>query len=228
VRDTVAINTAIAAAVTAGGRTVYFPAASACYLTSSQITIDLSAITTRLQGRVHLLGEGQARSCIRNPTFNGVLIKYTGNVSALESEFVVQGLRIVGAENPSAIIAGSIGLQINKAAYFKLDDVAIERVDLGFDATDVDQSMFEASQIRRNNGGMRFNGGSTITSTNSIAFFSTIVSNNATYGLQVQNPNSFSWYGGGIFYNGSIACGGVLSNCYGIRLSNAGDGYGTI
>jgi hypothetical protein len=224
--DTTSINNAIAAAITAGGGTVYFPASTACYKTTNQLTVDLSAITTRFQGKIQLLGDGQGRSCIINTTFTGIFIKYTGNASALESDFMVKGLRIVG--NASAINAGSIGLQINKAAFFHIDDVDIEALDLAFDATDVEQSEFLRSQFRFNNGGLRFNGASTITSTNSIAFYSTTVSNNATFGLQVTNPNSLSWYGGSIQYNGSTACGGTTTNCYGIRLVDPGDGYGTV
>lgn len=219
--DTVAINNAIAAAVLAGG-TVYFPTSTACYKTSNQITIDRSAITVRYQGTIQMLGDGQARSCIQNTTFAGVFVKYLGNALSLESDLVIRGLRITGGNT-----SGSIGLQINKAAFVKLDDVAIEGLDLGFDATDIDQSGFYHSQFRFNNGGMRFNLATTVTSPNSIAFFDTFVTNNTTFGIQAVSPNSFSFFGGSISYNGTVACGGVIANCYGARLTELGNGYAT-
>jgi microcystin-dependent protein len=220
--DTTSINNTILAAISAGGKEVRFPASTGCYLTSSTLSIDLSAITTRFQGKLHLTGDGQSRSCIQNNS-GGTIIKYLGNVSSLESDFIVKGLRIIGNST-----VGSIGLQVQKAAYFSMSDVAIEILDLGFDATDVDQSLFINSQIRFNVGGMRFNPASSVTSANSMTFVSMTVANNSIYGVQAVNPNAWAWYGGSIQYNGTTACGGTPANCYGIILSDAGDGYGNI
>jgi hypothetical protein len=224
--DTAAINNTISFAIAHGGGTVYFPASTGCYKTSNGIIIDYTALSTRYQGKIHLVGDGRARSCIQNTTFTGVFINYTGNPVALESDFVIQGLRItgvVGAPN-----AGSVGLRVTKAAYFTMRDVAIEGLDLGFDATDVDQSSFYDSQVRLNNGGVNFNTASSITSPNSIAFFSTTITNNANWGITVVSPNAWLFSGGSIQYNGTTACGGTLTNCYGIRMVDAGTGYGTV
>ncbi len=222
--DTIAINAAIAAAVVAGD-TVFFPTSTGCYKVSGTLLIDRSAITTRFQGMVHLVGEGQSRSCIFTTAGTVPLIEYRGSTAVLESDFVMENLRLTGNG------ASGTGIKVTRAAFVKLDNVRVEAFEYGFDGTDMDQSAFYHSQFTWNTKGVRFNASATIggTSANSIQFFDVSIGNNTQWGLEITHANAFAMIGGTIQYNGDTTCGGtgVLTNCFGAHFIDAGDGYGT-
>lgn len=223
--DGVAIQAAITAAIAKGGGEVRIPASTGCYITTDHpLLVDLSGISTRYQGRIHIVGEGQSRSCIQNTTGAGII--FTGKSSNSEVDFLVKDLRLQGTVG--AVQAGSIGLQVKFAAYVRVEGVAVEGFDLGFDGTDFEQSTFSHSLFSYNTGGMQFNAATTTTSPNSINFISTTVSHNTVYGVVAVTPNSFNWFGGSIQYNGTLTCGGTLANCWGMRLFDTGNGYGTV
>src|SRR5207253_2994830 len=123
------------------------------YKTVGQVLMDLSAIDTRFQGVVWLIGEGPGGVVIKNTTLNDAIIKYVGDVTQTESYARISGIRVLGNN-----IADSIGIQIDNAAYLNLDHVWVEGVELGFDATDYEQSHISNCNFRWNIGGMRFNG----------------------------------------------------------------------
>lgn len=210
------LNSDIAQLIAAGGGTLQLP--KGIYDTSGTlILVDLSAITTRFQGRIIIEGEGVG-SIIRNNS--GSCFKFLGRASNPEAYFELRNIRFQGNN-----VATSTGVELNKGALIDLRNVVIESFDLGLDATDVDQIGIYDSEIRFNAGGVRINAAVSVTDANSWTFVNSSVGNNSVYGLQVTNANAFSWFGGTIQYNGVIGGG---SGQYGILMSDTGSGYGTV
>lgn len=217
--DTAAIQAAVDALMLAGGGELHFPRGT--YLTTTQLLIDRSAVATRLAKLVCVTGEGPGASVISNTTLADAALKYQGATASDEAPFWISGIRITGGN-----VASSIGLQINAAAFVKIERVVVEGFAKNFDGTDIDQSEFHGCEFRWGERGMHFNGPSSITATNSIQLFNTTISNNSVYGLYALQANSFNMFGGSIQYCGTIGVAGE----YGAKFEDAGDGggYGTI
>jgi Pectate lyase superfamily protein len=222
--DTTAIQAAINAAIAAGDGTVYFPRASASYLTTAQLLIDVSGIAARFKGALLLIGDGPGASVISNTTLAGAALLHKGNTSQVEAYFSIENLRLTG--NTGGIVSGSFGLQLNVGAFIRLRNAVIEFFDLGLDAVDVEQISVVDCEIRYNNGGVRLDAAVSVTAANSWTFENTAISNNAVYGLQATNPNAFTYLGGSIQYNGTIA--GAAASQWGAKLIECGNGYGTV
>lgn len=183
----------------------------------TQIVVDLSAITTRVQDRIIIEGEGTG-TIIRNTS--GSCFKFLGRTSNPEAYFELRDIRFLGNNAPT-----STGVELNKAAFATLRNVTIEAFGIGLDATDVDQIGIYDSEIRFNVGGVRINAAVSVTDGNSWTFVNSCVGQNSVYGLQITNANAFTYIGGTIQYNGVIGGG---SGQYGILMSDTGvRGYGT-
>lgn len=220
--DTTAIQNCINALVAAGGGTLVFPAAPSCYITSSQLLIDVSAISSNFSGRIHLQGEGSHNTCIKNVSTSTAVLKFNGNASDPQAGLSIQGLRMLGGN-----VTGSIGFQTNVAAYVRLDDFYVDSFDIGWDATDTEQAGVLNSFFRFNTRGIRANTVSATTDPNGWTFINTVIANNSLWGMQITTGFNLAMYGGSIQFNGSIACGGTIANCWGLSVQNfSGDGIG--
>lgn len=220
--DTLALQACINRVIAAGGGGIEFSPSSSCAKTTAPIIIDRSAITVRYQKQIQFRGAGQGQSCISNTTSGAAVVSYLGNVASLESGLVLDNMRITGGN-----VVGSIGLQISKAAYALLNNASIEGMDYGIDATDVDQWEIHASQISFNKHGIRGNAAVSVTSANSWNFLNATIGNNSIYGIQITHANAFTFVGGTIQYNGTVSCSGTVTNCWGAKFIDSGDGYGT-
>lgn len=219
--DYTAIQEAINDLIDAGGGTLYFPAAPDGYLVNTaQLSINLSAVTTRYEDRVRLIGDGPASTLIKSTTLAVPLLAYVGRSDNVEAYLSIENLRFKGNS-----VASSVGISLSKAAYAELKNVVIESFELGMDNTDVEQISMYDCEIRFNVGGVRVNAGTGTTDPNSWTIVNTSVSNNSSYGWQVANANSFTFVGGSTQYNGTIGGG---SGQYGAKFTDTGTGYGTI
>lgn len=217
--DTAAIQSAINALLAAGGGTLYFPPGT--YKITGQLLIDLSANITRFGGRIHILGAGMPATCIK-ATGAFAAIRFKGAPTIYEAYFNVEGIRLEGP----ALLAGSFGIVADGAvAFCNLFDVCVEQFQIGIAATDMEQVGFYNCFVRFNQQGIVGNAASIATSPNSWSFYNTIVASNTLFGVQITNPNAFNWNGGSIQYNGYIGAGAAS---WGIKLIEAGDGYGTL
>jgi len=216
--DAAAINSAIAAVISAGGGEVFFPAGT--YKTDgTQLLIDLSALTTRFQGRIRLRGEGAA-SVISNATSAVAALKFLGRASNPEGYLSIQGLRFKGNN-----VSSSKGIEVSICAFGSFRDVIAESFDYGVDATDMEQVGFYDCEFRFNSHALRLNAAVSVTDPNSITFVNTAITNNTVYGALITHANAVDFFGGSIQYNGTIGGG---TGQYGITLSEAGSGYGTV
>lgn len=218
--DTAAIQAAFDAAVAAGGGIVFFPRATSFYKTIAKLTINVSALSTRYQGALWLMGEGPSLSLIKNTALADAIIEYTGNTAQVEAYVRVSGLRLLGNN-----VGSSVGLKVTAAAYVWIDHCTTEGLDFGFDATDIEQASFRDVNLRYNAHGCRFNGASSVTDANSILFDNCTIGNNTTYGALIIHANAVTFVGGSVQYNGTIGGG---TGQYGVKLSEAGTGYGTV
>ncbi len=224
--DTAAINTAIANAQASGGSNdIYFPSTgpTGCYKITSPILVNRTG-AGRYEKMIHLSGDGMGRSVIKQFTASTAGVYYRGNVAGgppngFESDFSIKDLRITG-------VGSGNGLDVAGASYFRMEGVAIEAFEYGFDGADVEQSWFYSSNIQWNTYGMRFYGPALqITASNSINFYSMTVGNNAKYGLSMDGANAFAMYGGSIQYNGDINCTtNTPTSCWGARFTDTGKG----
>lgn len=220
--DTTAIQNTINAVIAAGGGTVFFPAASVAYKTTTQIIVDLSAISTRYQGRIHLLGTNPSRSVISNTTLAGNILFIKGDSANPEGYCTVENLRLTGSK-----VVGSVGLQLSGGlAYLTLKNVYIEAFDYGIQATDVEQIGLYDTNVKFCNQGMLINAAGSTTDPNSWTFVNCAIANNTVYGIQATHANAFVFLGGSIQYNGTIAGSGSAQ--WGIKLIDCGTGYGTV
>lgn len=217
--DTAAIQSAINALIAAGGGTLYFPPGT--YKITGQLLIDLSANVTRFGGRIHILGAGMPATCIK-ATGAFAAIRFKGAPTIYEAYFNIEGIRLEGP----ALLAGSFGIVADGAvAFCNFFDVCVEQFQIGIAATDMEQVGFYNCFIRFNQQGIVGNAAYIATSPNSWSFYNTIVASNTLFGVQLTNPNAFNWNGGSVQYNGYIGTGGAS---WGIKLIEAGDGYGTV
>lgn len=199
--DSGAINAAIAAVIAAGGGVVRFPHKSAGYFCAFPLIANWSALSGRFNGRLVFKGEGAA-SFIKSQTLSVPLLHCIGGASNQEGYLRIEGLRFAGNG-----VAGSVGVQINNAAYVSISHCTIEGFDIGLDTTDVDQCTVQSSQFRWNSGGVRLNPAAGVTNPNSFDFLGCAFANNTTYGVQAGSPCSLNFYGGSVQYNGTIAGG---------------------
>ena len=188
--------------------------------TGNLLIADMSAISTRFQGCIIIEGDG-AGAVIRNT--GGSCFQFLGNSASPEVYFVLKNIRFTGVTG--APLAGSVGVELNVGAYVELDNCVLERFDLGLKTTDVDQIVISDSEIRFNNGGVLCNAGVSVTDPNSWTVVNSSISNNFTYGGQINNANSWASLGGSCQYNGSIGGG---TGQYGMFFADTGSGYGNV
>lgn len=217
--DTESIQDAIDAVMSAGGGALYFPAGT--YKTTGQLLIDLSANVQRFAGRIHLIGAGMPATCIKT-TGAYTAIRFKGAPTIYEAYFNIEGMRL---EGPS-LLAGSYGIVADGAvAFCNFKDLCIEQFQIGLACTDMEQIGVYNCFIRFNEQGIVGNAASIATSANSWSFYNTLVASNTLYGVSITNANALNWNGGSIQYNGYIGAG---ASGWGIKLVEAGDGYGTV
>ncbi len=221
--DSTAIQNAISAIIAAGGGTLTLKGGAVPYVCNSKVSIDLSAVSGRFVGDMQIKGLGPQGACLSSTTISTALLEYKGSITHDESYFHIENVRISGAG--ASPVSGSIGLSLIAGAWMSFDRVYIEGFDTGVSATDVDQIGWYNCNVRFNNKGMTINAASAVTSPNSWAFYNTLIAGNNTYGIYGLNVNSFNFFGGSIQGNGRIGGG---TGQYGIKLEEAGDGYGTI
>lgn len=218
--DTTAIQNALNFIKTQGGGALYFPATTGGYKITSGLTYNDSALSGRFTSRLRIFGDGSASTFI---TMSGVAanaLTITGNASFPEMYTHIEGIRITGNTT-----TGSIGLSLNVGAFCSTDDLVIEAMDYALDFTDVEQTLFQNSNFRWGNHGVRGNASVSVTSANSIVFLNCAIANNAVWGWQITNPNAVTFIGGSTQYNG--ATGGGATN-WGGNVIEAGNGYGTV
>jgi Pectate lyase superfamily protein len=219
--DSASINRAISEVIRSGGGTLFFPRAPDCYITSDQLLIDLSSIERLFWGRIQIIGEGSASTCIKNTTLTGSgILKFQGSRSNPQSYFALEGIRLMndGVTPP----VNSIGLETRILAFAALRDVFLEGFDLAWDAYDTEQVGIYDSYIRYNNRGVRANAATRTTNPNSWSYFNTAVSNNYMWGILHNTGFSLYYAGGTIQGNGRPGC----RDCWGISLQNLGYGAG--
>lgn len=159
-------------------------------------------------------GDGFA-SCISSSA--GVALDFTGHV---ESHLTLRNLRFQSDGTP-----GSIGIRMRGGAFNSFENVYIYKFDTGFDFADVDQTSYSNLIVRWCRTGGVIRPAINVTSANSHHFFGCTIGNNSVRGLEIHNPNSVSFFGGTVQYNGMVGAG---AGVYGIYVDEAGDGYGTV
>lgn len=216
--DTAAIQAAVNYVVNNNLGLLLFDAGQ--YLTTSQILVDQSAISSSRQlGRITLRGVGVASAIINKSSATSIL-KMLGNASNSEAYFAIEQLRLLGG-----LVTGSKGIEINIAAFGYMRGVVVEAFDYGFDGTDVEQFGIYDSNFRYSNQNMRFNGAVSVTDTNSILLSNVCIGNSNVYGLQVTHANNFKMVEGSIQYNGVVGGG---SGQFGAKFIESGTGYGIV
>lgn len=179
--------------------------------------IDLSAITTRMNGRFVIEGEGVA-TVIRTINANGIRILCAPTNS--EAYIELRNMKIVGS-----LSAGGIGLSLNAMAYFDLVNVIIEGFDFGLITHDVEQFTANGCNTRFCNAGASFDGVATVTDTNSVVLINCAFANCNIYGVLCIHANAYTMIGGSIQYCGYI---GGPSTTGGEFFQEAGTGYATV
>lgn len=215
--DTTAIQTCLTNLIAAGGGTLWFPAAPNCYITNATLTINLSAIASSYSGRIQIEGEGSGSTCIKNTTSATATLSLTGNASFPDNYFLIRGLRIVGNG-----VSGNSCLSLSIAAFTKLDDFYAYGCDTGLTTVDVDQIGISNSFFRFNNNGIIGNASVSVSGPNSWTLVNTAISNNNFSGMQITTGFALNILGGSIQFNGTIACGGTIANCFGLKVTNYG------
>lgn len=220
--DAVNLNKAIAAVIALGAGELWIPAGT-YKCDGTTIIANLSAISTRFQGRIVIRGDGAA-TVIQNTTSAAACFKFLGNTANSESYFELRNIRFKGAASSGAAIAGSKGVEIDVCAFAQVRGVIVEGFEYGHDCTDVEQLEFSNCEFRWNKNGGLFRGVGSITDTNSVLITNCQYSNNALTGLTVNHGNAFVMNGGSIQYNGLV---GGASNTGGLFLQEFATGYGT-
>lgn len=217
--DAPAIQSAIDALMLAGGGTLYFP--SGAYKVNSSLIVDYTGVSARFAGKIHLKGASSTSSYLLN-TGAFTTLEVIGSLSSFETYIDISNLRMSGFGR----VAGSRGLRTtNSVAYLTLRDVILEDFEYGWVAQDTEQLGVYDSFIRYNTYGILGLAAAVTTSANSWSFYNSVVAGNFVYGMQITNANALNWNGGSVQYNGFIGDG---SSAFGIKIIEAGDGYGTI
>jgi Chaperone of endosialidase len=217
--DTAAFQAAVSVALSRGG-TIYFPGQSQQYLiTPGTVTITIPN-NNNLAPRVRLRGDGPWSSVISCGSTTGNCVSYVGGSGAFShsSFFAVEDLGIVGTAKTS----GSVGLNVNSAAYMYTRNIYVGGFDTGFIGTDIELSEYEMSLFFGNNKGFTCSIG-TVTGCNSISFNSDNISLNTTFGAQLSTGNLVNLINSN-FDNNGTGTGGTTS--WGLRMTNYGSTNG--
>lgn len=219
--DKAAIQAALDLVKALGFQHLHFPGSPTAYKITGSLTYDISGIGSgRFDKRLKITGDGPASTAISMTGVADEAFEYIGANPSVESSFSISGLRITGNNT-----VGSTGLKLTKVAFASTDHLIIEAFDYNLDCTDVEQTQFSNSNFRWGLHGVRFNASGGTTSPNSLNFFNCAIANNSTYGALFTNANAVNFVGGSVQYNGSSTGD---SGHWGIKFSEAGDGYGTV
>lgn len=211
------VQEAVDAAHADGGGVVYLPPNE--YTFDAQVLIDNSGDTGRFANRVSIKGGGSAFTSIVANSLSGPAIAFKGDNPHVETHSRLEGIRLTGN-----LAAGSIGIDVNIAAFMATYDLIVEGFDVNFRANDIEQCLFERSSFRWGNRGMVIAGATATTDPNSLTIVESTISNNYQDGLTITNANAFVMLGGSLQYNGTTGVAGE----YGAKFVNPGTGYGTI
>jgi hypothetical protein len=143
-----------------------------------------------------------------------------GKATLPETHVSIRGLTLRGGA-----VSGSVGLKTSILAYAYFTDLNVLGFDTGWDATDTEQVGIYDSFFRFNNHGIDIHPAVSTSDANSWSFFNTVVGNNTFWGLRMAAGFNLNYFGGSIYFNGSIACGGTPANCWGASFQNI-DGVG--
>lgn len=211
--DTAALNQFLTYLKSNGGRG-FLPRGT--YVTTSELLVDETDITSDSDTtRIILEGEGDGASVIYSQ-HSGNAFRYLGGAGGgLGAYMQFNSLRFRGSG-----ITNSVGMLIDNAAWFTVNDVTIMDFDYGVDGYDVLSAKFDSVRQRFNNRAERYQY-SNVSRPNAILKLNCTVGSNYIYGSNVIGGAGFVVVGGAYEGNGQNA--GVPNvNGFGIKVNDAG------
>ena len=224
--DTTSLQNALDAVRAVGGE-LFFP--PGVYRTSAPLVLDYSSETLDpIEGapnRTVLRGAG-AGSVLIQSSHGGDLLRYLGGTGAgVHSFFAVVGIGFLGPDR----LAGSRGLYLKDASYWRIERCNIDKFEYGFYGEDTLSSTFETCRLVGNTYGITFvRGGSGYQSyPNALSLNSCFISGSRRYGVFMNGGTTFQLRGGSVEGNGLDATNAadnaaIRNDCWGVRVENVG------
>lgn len=211
--DTIAIQAAIDAALSAGG-TVYFPPGN--YKISATLVVNLSSVPSDASlTRIWITGNGNGSTAITSTQADAALRIVGGTSGAFHTYLKLEGLRFSG---PGVTSVGSHGVELDNTAFLHMTDCTITGYEYGLWGTDVVSTRFENVEIRFNSYGFYFAYGD-LSRPNAISFVGCTIANNENYGGYAVGAACLGLVNCTVEGNGAV---GVDANRWGLKVEQCG------
>jgi hypothetical protein len=219
--DTAALQALINTIISAGGGLVIFPAGNC--LVPGGIVENLSSYSTYTKPFVSFQGQGPMQTFLTSDGLAGAALQIEGGTTNDVAYVDLSDLSILGNDT-----SGSTGLLTSDTAYLHLRNMTVQGFINSWSASDLEQSVIEHVNFIFNTNGPQLNGAVNATGSNSITFYDSSLSNNASTGGLIKNFASVSFYNGSVQYNGTVGTGGEHGLLFEDTAGGSFCGYNTI